>query len=81
MTNVFFNVFFLIFEDCAKPIKRPDVDHGYFIHKLILLHLLIFLNLTKIFFTRKVYKIANPLLLRLIGVINRVLIFFPVGKK
>jgi hypothetical protein len=71
----------LIFQDSAKPKKRTDIDHASFIHELILLHLLIFLNLTKIFFTKKVYKIANPLQLRLIGVINRVLIFRHLKKR
>lgn len=81
MINIFFNVFFLLFEDSSKPLKRTDINHGYFIHELIPLHLLIFLNLTKIFFTKKVHKTPNPMQLRFIGVINRVLIFRHLKKR
>lgn len=81
MINVFFNVMFLVVEDNVKPRKQTDVRHSCYLHQLILLHLLIFLNLTKIFFTKKVHKTAKPLLLRLIGVINRVLIFRHLKKR
>jgi hypothetical protein len=53
-------------EDNANRIDCTDDGHNWFVQKNISLYLLIFLNLTKIIFTKKVYKTPNSLQLRLI---------------
>jgi len=63
--NIFFNVEILITEDNAKGTFSTDVGHYCKVSINIDLHLLIFLNLTKIIFTKKVHKTRNSLLLRL----------------
>jgi len=65
-------------EDSACGVFRSDIHHPLDIIGSISLQILILFNLTKIFFTKMVHKIANPLLLRIIAVINRVLIFRPL---
>lgn len=64
--------------DSGCGVFRSDIHHPLHIVVSIFLRILILFNLTKIFFTKMVHKIANPLLLRITAVINRVLIFRPL---
>jgi hypothetical protein len=66
-SNNFFNLEILVIEDNAKGTFSTDDGHYWVDAKKLSLHLLIFLNLTKIIFTKKVHKTRNTLLLRLIG--------------